>query len=144
VRTNLRETRHQQKDFANLFGRPLWIKSYIRKEIKMYRGQVFYADLSSVKGSEQGGVRPVVILQNNVGNRHAPTTIVAPATTLINKRKLPTHVVTDQVFPAKSTIMLEQIRTIDKSRIQGEALGELPQWVMEQIDKALKISLGIT
>ena len=110
----------------------------------MYRGQVFYADLSLVKGSEQGGIRPVVILQNNAGNRHAPTTIIAPATTLINKRSLPTHVTTDQVFPEKSTIMLEQIRTIDKSRIQGEALGELPQWVMEQIDRALKISLGIT
>jgi mRNA interferase MazF len=109
----------------------------------MHRGQIYYADLSPVLGSEQGGLRPVVIIQNNAGNRYSPTTIVAPATTLINKRKLPTHVVTDQVFPQKSTIMLEQIKVIDKNRLQGEALGELPQWVMEQIDKALKISLGI-
>lgn len=111
-------------------------------EIK--RGQVFYADLSPIKGSEQGGHRPVVIIQNNVGNKFAPTVIVAIMTTRTTKSKMPTHywLQSDDVLPRNTMVMLEQIRTIDKSRLK-KYLGKLPTVDMANIDKALKVSLEL-
>ena len=112
------------------------------KEVK--RGEVFYADLSPVVGSEQGGVRPVLIVQNDVGNRHSPTVIVLAITGQVNKARLPTHV----PVPAGSTglqkdsvILAEQIRTLDKRRLR-ERIGTLPPEVMEKVGNAVKISLG--
>lgn len=105
------------------------------------RGQIYYIDLSETKGSEQGGLRPCVIIQNNKGNQHAPTTIVVPLTTKW-KKKLPTHALVRE-STRLSLALCEQIRTIDKSRISGECIGECSRHTMEQIDLALKISLGL-
>lgn len=112
-------------------------------EIK--RGDLFYADLSPVIGSEQGGIRPVLIVQNNVGNKYSPTIIAAAITSQLGKAKLPTHIeITKEFGLAKnSVILLEQIRTIDKQRL-GEKIGQLPEAMMIQVDKALKVSFGIT
>lgn len=107
----------------------------------MKRGEIYYADLSPVVGSEQGGLRPVLIIQNDVGNKHAPTTIIAPLTTSATKAKLPTHVWLKR-NGVYSTCLLEQIRTIDKSRIKSY-MATLEPKEMEYINKALKISLGI-
>ena len=83
----------------------------------IYRGEIYYADLSPAFGSEQGGIRPVVIVQNNTGNKHAPTTIIAPITSQIGKKPLPTHILFNGCgIPKDSVILLEQIRTIDKGR----------------------------
>lgn len=109
------------------------------------RGDLFYADLSPVIGSEQGGVRPVVIIQNDVGNKYSPTTIVAAITSQLNKTKLPTHVkvkANGNDLPKNSVILLEQVRTIDKKRLR-EKIGNFADDVMRDIDQALKISLGI-
>ena len=105
----------------------------------MKRGQIYYADLSPSIGSEQGGVRPVIILQNDVGNKHSPTTIVAPLTTQ-EKNKLPTHVAIKMPSGIISLILLEQIRVIDKSRLK-EKMGRIED--MARVDKAIKISLGL-
>ena len=108
-------------------------------EIK--RGEIYYIDLSSSKGSEQGGLRPCVIIQNDKGNEHAPTTIIIPLTTQ-TKRKLPTH--TNVREGTKLSLALcEQIRTIDKSKISGRPIGKCSPHTMEQIDMCLKISLGL-
>lgn len=107
----------------------------------MKRGEIYYADLSPVVGSEQGGLRPVLIIQNDVGNKHAPTTIIAPLTTSATKAKLPTHVTLSRNC-VNSLCLLEQIRTIDKSRIKSY-MATLEPREMEAINKALKISLGI-
>ena len=109
------------------------------------RGDIFYADLSPVIGSEQGGVRPVVVVQNDVGNKYSPTIIVAAITSQLNKAKLPTHVnVKAQTvpLPKNSVILLEQIRTIDKKRLR-ERIGRFGEDVMTVIDDAIKVSLGI-
>ena len=109
------------------------------------RGDIFFADLSPVVGSEQGGVRPVVILQNNLGNRHSPTVIAAAITSKTQKAKLPTHI---EVFADKnglnrdSVILLEQVRTIDKKRLR-EKMGHLEDELMQKVDKAIGISLGL-
>ena len=109
------------------------------------RGDIYYADLSPVVGSEQGGVRPVVILQNDVGNRHSPTVIAAALTSRTAKTKLPTHI---EVYAEKhglakdSLILLEQVRTIDKQRLR-EKMGHLDDEVMHRVDKAISISLGL-
>ena len=108
-------------------------------EIK--RGQVYYADLSPVKGSEQGGLRPVLIVQNDVGNKHAPTVIVVPLTTRMTKHKLPTHHLT-YATGVPSIILCEQVRTADKSRLK-EYVTMLSPAEMEKVNKALAISLGI-
>lgn len=108
------------------------------------RGDIFYADLSPVVGSEQGGVRPVIVIQNNVGNKYSPTIIIAAITSQINKARLPTHVeITAPHFglPKDSVVLLEQIRTIDKKRLR-EKIGRFNDDMMEQIDEGLKISLG--
>lgn len=111
---------------------------------KLRRGEVYYASLGPTIGSEQGGTRPVVIIQNDVGNKHSPTVIVAPLTTRDKKAYLPTHihVGTSKGMPEDSMILLEQLRTIDKQRIKNFVC-QLSGEVLEQLNKALVISLGL-
>lgn len=108
------------------------------------RGQIYYANLGTPTGSEQGGYRPVLIIQNNRGNQHAPTTIIAPITSKVgSKHKLPTHCeVRSEGLPLHSMALLEQIRTIDKSRL-GEYVDNISLHNLAQIDLAIKISLGV-
>ena len=109
------------------------------------RGDVYYADLRPVVGSEQGGVRPVLIIQNDVGNRHSPTVICAAITSQMHKAKLPTHVKlnSDKYDLAKdSVVLLEQLRTIDKKRLK-EKVCHLDNQILVKIDKALEISLEL-
>ncbi len=109
------------------------------------RGEIYYADLSPVVGSEQGGVRPVLIVQNDVGNRHSPTVIAAAITSQHDKSKLPTHieVSANKCGLAKdSIVLLEQIRTIDKKRLK-DRMGELDYTAMNKVDTALSISFGL-
>ena len=109
------------------------------------RGEIYYADLSPVVGSEQGGVRPVLIVQNDTGNRHSPTVICAAITSKLNKAKLPTHI---ELSAGKydmvkdSVILLEQLRTIDKKRLKDKVC-HLDASILEKIDSALKISLEL-
>ena len=108
------------------------------------RGELYYADLSPVVGSEQGGVRPVLVVQNDVGNKYSPTVIAAAVTSKINKAKLPTHIelpVGSYGLAKDSVILLEQIRTLDKRRLK-EKIGEIPEVTMSKVDKAILISLG--
>ncbi len=109
------------------------------------RGDIYYADLSPVVGSEQGGLRPVLIVQNDVGNKHSPTVIAAAITSRMSKTRLPTHidVYANKVGLAKdSVILLEQIRTIDKTRLK-EKMGHLDDSVMREVDDAISISFGL-
>ena len=109
------------------------------------RGDIFYADLSPVVGSEQGGVRPVLIIQNDTGNRHSPTVIAAAITSQMNKAKLPTHIeVTDRGcgLTRDSVILLEQIRTLDKRRLR-ERMGHLDETAMQRVDTAIAVSFGL-
>lgn len=107
------------------------------------RGELYYADLSPVVGSEQGGVRPVLVVQNDVGNKYSPTIIAAAVTSRLNKAKLPTHIELPSSFglAKDSVILLEQIRTLDKRRLK-ERIGELPPATMSLVNKAILISLG--
>ncbi len=109
------------------------------------RGDIYYADLSPVVGSEQGGLRPVLIVQNDVGNRYSPTVIAAAITSRTSKSKLPTHieVFADRCGLAKdSVILLEQIRTIDKTRLK-EKMGHLDETVMNRVNNAITVSFGL-
>ena len=108
------------------------------------RGEIYYADLSPVVGSEQGGIRPVLIVQNDVGNRHSPTVIAAAITSQRDKSTLPTHIeVSDKCGLAKdSIVLLEQIRTIDKKRLK-DRMGELDLTSMNKVNTALSISFGL-
>jgi mRNA interferase MazF len=109
------------------------------------RGDIFYADLSPVVGSEQGGVRPVIIIQNDVGNKYSPTVIVAAITSQINKAKLPTHVeISSEEYGLNkdSVVLLEQIRTLDKRRLK-EKIGHMTDEDMSKVDEALLISVGL-
>lgn len=111
----------------------------------MKRGDVYFADLSPVVGSEQGGVRPVLIIQNDIGNRFSPTVIVSAITAQIQKAKLPTHVEIDAEthgFDRNSVILLEQLRTIDKQRLTDK-ITHLDEDTMRKVDDALQISLGL-
>ena len=121
-----------------------WQKlSNLNSEIR--RGDLYYADLSPVVGSEQGGVRPVLIIQNNIGNKYSPTVIVAAITSQINKAKLPTHIeiaANEYGLNKDSVILLEQSRTIDKKRLR-EKIGCLDKSMMLKIDNSLQISLGL-
>ena len=113
--------------------------------IVVKRGDVYYADLSPVDGSEQGGTRPVLIIQNDIGNRFSPTVIVAAITAQIQKAKLPTHVEIDAKkygFERDSVILLEQIRTIDKQRLTDK-ITHLDELMMKKVDNALQISMGL-
>lgn len=109
------------------------------------RGDIFYADLRPVVGSEQGGIRPVLIIQNDVGNRHSPTVICAAITSKMNKAKLPTHIEIDASsydIVRDSVILLEQLRTIDKQRLKDKVC-HLDQDILSQVNRALKISLEL-
>jgi len=109
------------------------------------RGDVFYADLNPVVGSEQGGIRPVLVIQNDVGNKYSPTVIIAAITSQIDKAKLPTHVELpreDYGLEKDSVLLLEQLRTIDKRRLK-EKITFLDQEIMAKVDEALRISLGL-
>lgn len=108
------------------------------------RGEIYYADLSPVVGSEQGGTRPVLILQNDVGNKYSPTIIVAAITSKTGKTKLPTHIElqsSENGLPKNSVVLLEQIRTIDKRRLK-EKLGGINNASMNMVEDGLKVSLG--
>ena len=109
------------------------------------RGDIYYADLSPVVGSEQGGIRPVLIVQNDIGNRFSPTVIAAAITSQRTKAKLPTHIELDAEdcgLSKNSIILLEQIRTIDKQRLR-ERMGRLNDFSMQKVDHALSISFGL-
>lgn len=113
--------------------------------MKVKRGDLFYADLSPVVGSEQGGVRPVIVVQNNVGNKYSPTIIVAPVTSQMNKAKLPTHVKlkgSKHGLPKNSVALMEQLRTIDKKRLR-EKIGSFSNDIMNKVDDAMLISLAL-
>ena len=112
----------------------------------IHRGEIYYADLSPVVGSEQGGVRPVLIVQNDVGNRFSPTVIAAAITSQRSKANLPTHI----LLSAKNTglsrdsiVLLEQVRTLDKHRLK-EKMGRLDSQAMSMVDRALSVSFGLT
>lgn len=114
--------------------------------MQVKRGDIFYADLSPVVGSEQGGVRPVLVLQNNIGNKYSPTTIVAAITSQINKAKLPTHLeiqAQEYGLQKDSVVLMEQIRTIDKKRLR-EKIGNINDQKMFEIDTCLKVSVGLS
>ena len=114
-------------------------------ERKIKRGDIYYANLNPVIGSEQGGRRPVLIISNDVGNKHSPTVIVAPITSRINtKAKLPTHTLINNFegLDKNSTILLEQVRTIDKQRLE-QYLGMIPDDMVARVDKALAISVAL-
>lgn len=109
------------------------------------RGDIYYADLSPVIGSEQGGIRPVLIIQNDVGNKYSPTVIAAAITSQINKAKMPTHIelsASEYGLYKDSVILLEQIRTIDKKRLR-EKVAHLDKKLMKTVDEALSVSFGI-
>ncbi len=110
------------------------------------RGDIYYADLSPVVGSEQGGIRPVLIIQNDIGNKYSPTVIAAAITSQINKAKMPTHIeltAKDYGLSKDSVILLEQIRTIDKKRLH-EKIGHLDSRLMQKVNDALAISFGLS
>ena len=109
------------------------------------RGDIYYADLSPVVGSEQGGMRPVLIVQNDTGNKHSPTVIAAAITSQTGKARLPTHIELHAAscgLSRDSVILLEQIRTIDKSRLR-EHMGKLPEPIMDRVDGAIAVSFGL-
>ncbi len=115
-------------------------------DVTVRRGDIYYADLSPVVGSEQGGVRPVLIVQNDIGNKHSPTVIAAAITSQINKARLPTHIeLSAQSYGLSkdSVVLLEQIRTIDKKRLK-ERMGRVDDSVMNRIDDAIAVSFGLT
>ena len=110
------------------------------------RGDIFFADLSPVVGSEQGGVRPVLIIQNDAGNRHSPTVIAAAITSRLGKANLPTHITVSAKncgLTRDSIVLLEQIRTLDKTRLR-ERMGRLDEPAMAKIDGAIAVSFGLT
>ena len=109
------------------------------------RGDIYYADLSPVVGSEQGGIRPVLIVQNDVGNKYSPTVIAAAITSQINKAKMPTHIeltAKEYGLNKDSVVLLEQIRTIDKRRLR-ERIGRLDEGLMTRVNNAISISFGL-
>ena len=116
---------------------------YVDNSVK--RGDIFYADLSPVVGSEQGGVRPVLIVQNDTGNRHSPSVIAAAITSQTGKARLPTHITVSPPscgLPKESIILLEQVRTLDKRRLR-EKMGRLDDSAMRKVDAAIAVSFGL-
>ena len=114
--------------------------------MEVSRGDIYYADLSPVVGSEQGGTRPVLVVQNNVGNKYSPTVIIAAITSQLTKAKLPTHIELDKEkynLMKDSVVLLEQLRTLDKRRLK-EKVGSIDERTMQKVDIAIMISLGIT
>lgn len=118
------------------------MKLEIKEEIK--RGDILLTDLSPVKGSEQGGIRPALVIQNDMGNKHSPTIIVAAITTKTDKCKLPTHIKIPKKLGLfkRSVVLLEQLRTVDKSRIV-KRLGHADELTMQNVDEALALSVGL-
>jgi len=115
------------------------------KALNIRRGDIYYADLSPVVGSEQGGIRPVLIVQNNVGNRYSPTVIAAAITSQQSKAKMPTHIplhANTSGLTKDSVVLLEQVRTIDKRRLK-EKMGSVDDASMSAVDNAISISLGL-
>ena len=111
----------------------------------IHRGDIYYADLRPVVGSEQGGVRPVLIIQNDIGNKHSPTVICAAITSQMNKEKLPTHVELDSsryALVKDSVVLLEQLRTIDKKRLRDKVC-HLDREILQKVERALLISLDL-
>lgn len=109
------------------------------------RGELYYADLSPVVGSEQGGIRPILVVQNDIGNKYSPTIIAAAITSKLGKAKLPTHIeLSAKVYGLEkdSVVLLEQIRTLDKKRLRAK-IGELEDFKMSEVNKAMMISLGV-
>ena len=115
-----------------------------KKDIVVKRGDIFYTDLGQGVGSEQGGKRPVIIIQNDVGNKYSPTVIVATITSKLHKSKLPTHIMISRKYglDKDSIILLEQIRTLDKRRLDDK-VGHADEYLLNKIDDALLISIGI-
>ena len=125
----------------------LWLKHRNRSvsSVIIKRGDIFYADLRPVVGSEQGGIRPVLIIQNDIGNKHSPTVICAAITSKMNKAKLPTHIEIDSseyAIVKDSVILLEQLRTIDKRRLKDKVC-HLDKCILQKVDHALGISLEL-
>lgn len=109
------------------------------------RGDIYYADLSPVVGSEQGGIRPVLVIQNDIGNKYSPTVIAAAITSRINKAKMPTHIelsAKEYGLNKDSVILLEQVRTLDKRRLR-EKIGRIDGGLMNSVNNALSISFGL-
>ncbi len=116
-----------------------------KQKMSVKRGDIYYADLSPVVGSEQGGLRPVLIIQNDIGNKYSPTVIAAAITSRLGKTRLPTHIdiYADKVGLAKdSVVLLEQIRTLDKRRLK-EKMGHLDDGVMNEVNTAIAVSFGL-
>ena len=129
--------------FGNTFNRYFW--KWSEQTLLIKRGDIYYADLRPVVGSEQGGVRPVLIIQNDMGNKHSPTVICAAITSKMNKAKLPTHVelnARQYGIVKDSVILLEQVRTLDKARLK-EKLGHIDRQTMQKVDQAISVSLGL-
>ena len=126
--------------------KPLKIMFYfLRSEMDIKRGELYYADLSPVIGSEQGGIRPILVIQNDIGNKYSPTIIAAAITSKLNKAKLPTHIeLSKDIYGLEkdSVVLLEQIRTLDKKRLKAK-IGELEEYKMNEVNKAMLISLGV-
>ena len=121
------------------------VKECVERVFSVKRGDIYYADLRPVIGSEQGGIRPVLVIQNDTGNLHSPTVIVAAITSKLHKTQLPTHIHLDSrqcELIKDSVILLEQIRTIDKQRMKSHVC-HLDKEMMEKVDRALKISLAL-
>ena len=119
--------------------------TFLMTTMVIKRGDIFYADLSPVIGSEQGGVRPVLIIQNDIGNKYSPTVIVAAITSQINKAKLPTHVeISSEEYGLNrdSVVLLEQIRTLDKKRLK-EKIGHMTETDMKKVDKSVLIRISL-
>jgi len=117
----------------------------LKNDIQIFRGDIYYADLSPVLGSEQGGMRPVLVVQNDTGNKFSPTIIVCAITSQLTKARLPTHIEVSKGqfgLPKDSVILLEQIRTIDKRRLK-DMCGKLDNNYLSKVDKALIVSLGL-
>lgn len=136
----------KNRGIRNRFSEP---KKGTRQKMNVKRGDVFYADLSPVVGSEQGGLRPVLIIQNDVGNRYSPTVIAAAITSRLDKADLPTHIGVSAMkedgtngLTKDSVILLEQIRTIDKRRLR-EKIGHMEEGVMRRVDEAISVSFGL-
>lgn len=120
-------------------------KGMVKEMLSVKRGDIFYADLSPVVGSEQGGIRPILIVQNDVGNKYSPTVIAAAITSRLNKTRLPTHIEVDASvygLAKNSVILLEQIRTLDKRRLK-EKMGHLDRTAMYKVNQALSVSFGL-
>ena len=138
-------TKKRERTIISATYNEVWECLFIQKRCVMNvkRGELYYADLSPVVGSEQGGIRPVLVVQNDVGNKYSPTIIAAAVTSKINKAKLPTHIELPSAYglAKDSVILLEQIRTLDKRRLK-ERIGALPPATMHRVNRAILISLG--